>query len=292
MRPRWTFLAGLLLAAACGSGPEPAPGVPGTDADAPASPGAMPAPADTGATAAPEPAPRPVVSDTAPAARPDAGAGRPTPPSPAATPAQPPVADTQDEGARILRGAALAYADIASLQADFVMNQQNPLLRTNATSRGTLYQRRPDRILLRFSQPAGDVIVGDGTHFWLYYPSVDSAQVMKAPASQAGTGGVDLQAQFVGDPVERFHYTLEGEESVDGRPARVLTMVPRGDAGYDRLKVWVDERDSLVRRFEITEETGVIRRFDLSNLRINPVLGDALFRFTPPAGVRVIERRS
>jgi outer membrane lipoprotein-sorting protein len=36
----------------------------------------------------------------------------------------------------------------------------------------------------------------------------------------------------------------------------------------------------------------VVRRFDLSNLRINPTLGDALFRFTPPAGVRVVERRS
>ena len=46
------------------------------------------------------------------------------------------------------------------------------------------------------------------------------------------------------------------------------------------------------RDLEITEETGVIRRFDLSNLRINPTLGDALFRFTPPGGVRVVERRS
>jgi outer membrane lipoprotein-sorting protein len=248
----------------------------------------MPAPADTGAPAAPGPAPRPAVSDTAAAARPEAGAGRPTPSSPAATPAQPPAADTQDEGARILRGAARAYADIASLQADFVMNQQNPLLRTNATSRGTLYQRRPDRILLRFSQPAGDVIVGDGTHFWIYYPSVDSAQVMKAPASQAGTGGVDLQAQFVGNPVERFEYALHGTENVGGRPARVLTLVPKQRADYRSLKVWLDTRDALARRFEIVELNGTVRHFDLTGMQVNGSLPDGVFRFTPPAGVRVI----
>src|SRR5690606_20343402 len=122
------------------------------------------------------------------------------------------------------------------------------------TGRGTLYQRRPDRILLRFSEPAGDVIVGDGRHFWIYYPSVDAKQVIRAPAGEAGAGGVDLQAQFAGDPVTRFTATLEGKESVGGQAAHVLTLVPRQRMGYRKLKVWVDERDHLVRRFEITEE--------------------------------------
>jgi outer membrane lipoprotein carrier protein len=176
------------------------------------------------------------------------------------------------------------------MQADFTMKVDNPLLRTSTTSRGTLYQRRPDRILLKFSEPEGDVIVGDGTYFWVYYPSVDAQQVMRAPAEQAGTGGVDLQAQFVGDPVQRFTYTLHGQETVDGRMAHVLTMVPKGDAGYDKLKVWVDTTDSLVRRFELTEENGAVRRFDLRNLRLNPNLSDALFQFTPPAGARVVQR--
>jgi outer membrane lipoprotein carrier protein len=170
------------------------------------------------------------------------------------------------------------------------MTMNNPLLRTSTTSRGTLSQRQPDRILLKFTDPEGDIIVGDGTHFWIYYPSTDAKQAIRAPAAQAESGGVDLQAQFVGDPVSRFAYTPHGQESVGGRAAHVLTLRPKADAGYTSLKVWIDARDSLVRRFEITEENGTIRRFDLSNLRVNPTLSDALFRFTPPAGVRVVER--
>lgn len=202
------------------------------------------------------------------------------------------VADAaaQDEGARILRDASAAYENVRSLQADFTMRHENPILRRTTTSRGTLYQRQPDRILLRFSEPAGDVIAGDGTYFWIYYPSVDADQVMRAPAAQAGTGGVDLQAQFVGDPVERFRYTLEGREDVDGRPAHVLVLTPKTDVAYAQLKVWIDTVDSLARRFEITEHNRATRRFDLSNLKLNPTLGDDLFRFAPPAGARVIER--
>jgi outer membrane lipoprotein carrier protein len=223
----------------------------------------------------------------------------PSPTSPPPDPAgsRPPVpapvlelADAQDEGARILRGAAAAYEGVRSLQAEFTMKLDNPVLRTSTTSRGTLYQRRPDRILLKFSEPAGDVIAGDGTYFWVYYPSVDAQQVMRAPAEQAGSGGVDLQAQFVGDPVQRFDYDMHGQENVDGRPAHVLTMVPKGDAGYEKLKVWVDTRDSLVRRFELTEPNGAVRRFDLRDLQLNTNLADSLFRFTPPAGARVIQR--
>lgn len=199
-------------------------------------------------------------------------------------------AAAQDEGARILREASAAYEEIQSLQAEFTMRHENPILRRTTTSRGTLYQRQPDRILLRFSEPEGDVIVGDGTYFWVYYPSIDPGQVMRAPASQAGTGGVDLRAQFVGDPVQRFDYTLEGEESVAGRPAHVLVLTPKAKAGYERLKVWIDTSDSFVRRFEITEHNGTTRRFDLADLQINPTLADDLFRFTPPAGARIVER--
>lgn len=232
-------------------------------------------------------------SSRGPSAATGTAAGRPAPldtTTPAAEPERAEAADAQDDGARILRAASAAYDNVRSLEAEFTMRHENPILRSTTVSRGTLFQRRPDRILLRFSEPEGDMIVSDGTYFWVYYPSVDAEQVMRAPASVAGSGGVDLQAQFVGDPVERFRYTLDGRESVDGRTAHVLTLAPKTDMGYTRLKVWVDTSDSLVRRFEITEHNETVRRFDLDGLRVNPTLDDDLFRFTPPPGAQVIER--
>lgn len=200
------------------------------------------------------------------------------------------MAEQEPDARAVLLRASEAYEAVRSLRAEFVQTAENPLLRNRVTSRGTLVQRRPDRFLMKFSDPAGDVIVSDGQYIWVYYPSVDEDQVMRAPAGAAGAGGVDLQAQFLGDPVARFRSELHGKEEVGGRPAYVLTMVPREPMGYRSLKVWVDAGDYLVRRFEIVEDNGVTRHLELSGLRLNASLDDSLFRFTPPPGARIVQR--
>jgi outer membrane lipoprotein carrier protein len=221
-------------------------------------------------------------------APPASGAG--TPPSPG-TQTPPPAAPAAGEQTAstdaILRATARTYEGVRSIQADFQQELRNPLLGQTTRSRGTLYQRQPDRFLMQFSDPDGDVIVSDGQYFWIYYPSVDARQVIRAPR---GPQGMDMHSQFIGDPVSRFQATYHGRESVGGREAHVLTLVPREPLGYRSLKAWVDTRDHLVRRFELTEETGNVRRFELSNVQVNPTLPDRLFQFTPPAGAQVIQR--
>ncbi len=183
---------------------------------------------------------------------------------------------------------ASKYETVRSLTADFVMRVENPLLRTKTEGRGKLYQQRPDRIALRFTRPAGEVILSDGQYFWMYLPSTYEDQVFRSPAAAAGSRVVDLQAQFVGDPVKRFSYTQQGTETVGGRATDVLMLIPRGQAQYRSLKVWVDREDALVRRFEFVESSGVIRHVDLTGVRINPVVPADMFKFTVPAGVRVV----
>jgi outer membrane lipoprotein-sorting protein len=201
-----------------------------------------------------------------------------------------PVSEQTNPSAAVLRRASTAYTNVKSLRADFVQKRDNPLLGSTTTSRGTIYQKQPDRFLMQFSDPAGDVIVSDGEHFWLYYPSADRRQVLRAPAAQGGAGGVDLQAQFLGDPLKRFTPTYHGTETLSGRNAHVITLVPRENVGYQSLKVWVDAKDAMVRRFVLTENNGLVQEFQLSNLAINPALSNDLFRFTPPADARIVDR--
>jgi len=189
----------------------------------------------------------------------------------------------------LLRRAARLYTNASSLQADFSQKSVNPILRTTVESSGTLYQKSPDLFLMRFSDPEGDIIVSDGTYFWIYYPSVDRKQVMRMPAS-AGAGAVDLRAQFIGDPLERFEVVPEGEDDVRGRKAEVFHLTPRQPMGYKTLKIWIDKGDHLIRRFEITEENGLTRLFDLTNLELDPRLSDDLFEFTIPEGAHLVER--
>lgn len=189
----------------------------------------------------------------------------------------------------ILERAAAAYREVESLRADFEQEVENPILRRTTTSRGTLFQRGSDRFLMRFSDPEGDVIVGDGTHLWVYYPSVQPDQVTRI-GGDAGASAFDLRSQLTDEPTERFAVASRGSESVRGRTADVLELTPRGNAGFRRLVIRVDRDDALVRRFEVEEANGVMRGFELRDLETNPSLPDSLFEFTPPEGVRVIER--
>lgn len=200
-----------------------------------------------------------------------------------------PEAAQEADPQAIVKRAAAAYGNVRSMKANFTQTLVNPLLNRRITSRGTIYQQRPDKFLMKFSDPAGDVIVSDGSSFWIYYPSSDPKQVMKAPAS-SGAGAVDLQAQFLGDTERRFTAKLNGTEQVDGRAAHVVTLTPKGEEGYRALKVWVDQKDHLVRRFEITDLNNATRLINLSGVQINVPLEAGLFRFTPPQGARIVER--
>ena len=257
-----------------------------------------PLPADGPATAAttdgtPAPnAPGAQVSTAsgAPAAGTNGPAAANTPVSTVQTPAAPRGGGTsQDRAVAILREAEQAANGVRTLEADFVQNLSVPLLNQTQRSAGKMYQKRPDRFLMRFTDPAGDVMVADGRHFWIYYPSTDRTQVIRTSIAN-GAGQVDLQRQFLSNPVQRYVSTVAGEEIVGGRPAHVLSLVPRGDSPYRLLRVWVDKQDHLVRRFEITEENESVRRVELSNLRVNASVADNLFTFTPPAGTQVFDQ--
>lgn len=256
-------------------------------ADAPAAvPGSAPAAAGTEAGAA-------VKAGESAAAAPGAQPrqGQPQTPGAAGAASQsaaPSAADAANAD-EILRRVEQAYSGMRSMEADFVQHLSVPLLGSSQRSEGKLYQRRPDRFLMRFTDPAGDVIVADGRHFWMYQPSADRTQVLRSAMGQGGMQ-VDLQQEFLSNPTQRYVATLVGTETVDDRPADVLTLVPRGRSQYRLIRIWVDRNDSLVRRFEMTEENETVRRLEFRNMRRNVDLPDSLFQFTPPAGTRVFDQ--
>lgn len=195
--------------------------------------------------------------------------------------------DPEQDPEAVLRQTSAAYEAMHALSADFTQQLDNRLLGRTTESEGTLYQRQPDRFLMDFSDPEGDLIVSDGRYFWMYFPSVDEKQVLRTPRRGQG---LDLHTEFIGDPVERFESTYHGTESVRGREAHVFTLDPRGPVGYERMKVWIDAEDFLVRRFELWEESGNVRHMELRDVVINPTLPDSLFEFTPPADALVVDR--
>ena len=79
----------------------------------------------------------------------------------------------------LMEEAGARYRGVEAFCAVFDQEFNNPLLGVTTLSTGNLCQKRPNLFSMRFTEPAGDALVADGEHFWVFYPSVDSVQVLQ-----------------------------------------------------------------------------------------------------------------
>lgn len=199
--------------------------------------------------------------------------------------------EAQSASATLDRAVA-AYQHVKTMRATFTQTITNPLLGVTVTSAGQMVQRRPSHVAVRFTDPAGDRIVADGKWVWFYLPSSTPGQVVRTRITEGGSGSPDLTAQFLDSPKSRFDVTDLGRDTVNGRPTRVLALVPKAgiEAPFTKAVIWVDSADALVRQFELTEPSEVVRKVTITTLTLNPEVPASAFRFTPPSGTKVVEQ--
>ena len=198
------------------------------------------------------------------------------------------AATAQDRGMALLEEAAARYAPVSSICADFVQHLAVPLLEQERTARGRLCQARPNLFAMRFTDPAGDLLVVDGTSVWYYMPSNDPKQAFRSPVER-GTGGQDFHREFLESPRTKYTVTYEGEEQVGGAPTHRLRLVPRTRASYRAAILWLEEGTSLLRQFRLEEENGNRRTVTLSDIEFDVAPPAGFFEFTPPPGVTSID---
>lgn len=185
--------------------------------------------------------------------------------------------------------AVAAWEKVTSLRATFEQTITNPLTGRAENARGEYLQQGKNRISVRFTSPEGDRIVADGKALWLYLPSSTPGQVIRTAPGSGAT--VDWTAQFLSSPKTRYTIADAGRATVGGRATHALVLTPKkNDSPFTRAKVWVDERDGLIRQFEVVDASGVKRHVRLTSLRINVPVDASVFRFTPPKGVRVVRQ--
>lgn len=198
-------------------------------------------------------------------------------------------ASSPAEAIRVLERAEARYAALDALCADFVQEMHVVLLNQVTRSEGKLCQKDPDLFIMRFTNPAGDLVVADGSHLWMYFPSMDRNQVVRSRL-EASQGRFDFHREFLANPGQKYTPTHEGRETLQGRDTHVLHLVPRTQSAYRSARVWIDSESWLIRRVRIEEENGSIRQVDLANMEMNPAISRDLFHFAPPAGAQVIDR--
>ncbi len=195
----------------------------------------------------------------------------------------------QERGMALLQEASTRYARVSTVCADFVQHLLVPLLDQERSARGRLCQARPNLFAMRFTDPAGDVLVIDGTTFWYYLPSSDPKQAFRAPVERAG--GQDFHREFLEAPETKYTVTFEGTEPMGGATTHRLRLVPKSRASYRAAVLWIEQSTHLLRQFRLEEENGNRRTVALSNIQFDVTPPSGFFVFTPPTGVTTLDVR-
>src|SRR5687768_16016185 len=151
------------------------------------------------------------------------------------------VATTASAQNKSVDRAVAAWAKVKSMNGTFEQTLTNPLIRSTLTAKGTFAQQQPNKLAIRFTDPAGDAIVSDGRHVWIYLQQAAPGQVMKRPMSDELATPIDM-GQLLDAPASKFDMVPKGAESVGGRPAQVIALTPKkGAAPFSKATVWIDD---------------------------------------------------
>ena len=86
---------------------------------------------------------------------------------------------SSDPAPEIVTKAARVYRGLSGLQADFRQKLEDRRL-GDESSKGTLYQAG-NKFAMRFSDPATEAVVLDGSKLWVYTPSDNPGVVLRYP---------------------------------------------------------------------------------------------------------------
>jgi outer membrane lipoprotein carrier protein len=150
-------------------------------------------------------------------------------------------------------------------------------------SKGTFYLKRPGRFRWTYDEPEGQLVIADGNRVWLYDAELEQVSHQSQEEALRGTPALLLSGS---GPVES-HFEVVGLGSRIG--LEWVELLPRGE-NSEIIKVLVAFRGDQLDRLEMIDSFGQISRFHFADIRRNPELDPALFRFEPPPGIDMLER--
>lgn len=173
--------------------------------------------------------------------------------------------------------------DVTSLSAHFEQTQLGDDGKVLATRGGTFQLARPGRFRWHYETPYEQLMVCDGERIWNYEPDLAQVTVRDAGDILRDTPVALLaEGRNLG---ERFTVTEAGMEGESQR----LDLEPKtADADFRRVELWL-QPDGAPVRMRLHDPLGGVSDIRFSDVQRNVRVDAARFRFTPPAGVEVVQ---
>jgi len=173
------------------------------------------------------------------------------------------------------------FAEVTRFDARFeqvVINEQDDVLQV---SEGRVQLQRPGRFRWDYETPFRQLIIADGQFLWTY--DEELAQATAQPMEQVLAGAPIMLLSEPRPLEEDFDVTEVGHQA----GLEWVELIPQDrDADFTRILIGMD--NDRVGMMVLYDQFGQQTRIRFTDMRLNPSIPAATFRFEAPAGVDVI----
>jgi len=175
------------------------------------------------------------------------------------------------------------FAGVDSFSTEFTQELFDADHQLQETSKGVLRVQRPDRFNLEYRNPYYQLYVADGQKLYFYDKDLEQVTVTAQQEMLDKSPAMVLSNPARLDDV----YVVKPLGETEGLSWYRLTPRQAGSS-FDNIKLAF--ADKQLRVMELVDSFGQMTRLTFHHFRTNPDLDPALFRFTPPAGIDVIQQ--
>ena len=181
------------------------------------------------------------------------------------------------------------YDGARDFRARFNQTLTNAAFARKTSSTGEVLLKKPGRMRWNYAQPEPKMYLADGATLWLYEPEDKQAFKQDLKSSQLPSALAFLAGQ--GKLAAEFDITLAPPKTPYGTARDyVLALSPKEPQAQVKTILFVVEPGTFdVRESVITDQQGNVNDLLFSDIRTNTGVPDATFKWTPPAGVRLID---
>lgn len=169
--------------------------------------------------------------------------------------------------------------------ADFQQETEVKTLNRSLKAWGKLSFKRPGKMLWRYEEPKGQIVLTDGSH--LYFLQPEQNQVIKSPLKNAFRSDIPLSFLLgLGNLKKDFSAVLKTTE----KDEYILRLEPKGEAGgFSEILLGVSRSSADIVWVSIRDAANNLTSLRFSNMKKGVGLKDSLFRIEIPDGVDIVE---
>jgi outer membrane lipoprotein-sorting protein len=194
---------------------------------------------------------------------------------------------------QILNNMQKAAADIKTIFANMEQAKRDPTIGGTEKYSGQIFFRHAgknnDKVRINYTLPKGQRVWVVGDQIILYQEATGTAYI----SSRRAQASKNSEYAFVATPYtsvpdlkSRYNIAHVGDEQGLAK----LELTPKAKSSLQKLTLWVDQTLWLPTKYQVVESNNNVTTFTLSNVKINGVMSEGLFKTDFPAGTKQVKR--